>query len=365
MSALARRGLRVLGLEAAQVGHSGSASRSTRGFRQAYPVEDATYVPLARRARELWRALEAERAEELLLPTGALEIGPRGHPGVEGVAASCRRHELPFEVLDADEVAARFPALRPGPDEIAVVEKQAGILLAEACTTALLTQARDAGATLRERARVDEIEDTDRGVTVWVGGEAHRAGHVVLAPGAGLPALLARIAWPGGPASPPLRITHPEELWFEPEPLAPFRRGAMPPLSWALDTGSCFAVPATHGDALKVCYRAPRSEADGDAASDEDRVRAFMRRAMPAAATARCAARHPCVTTSTSDKHPLLGAHPGSARVLLAGGLSGHGFKLAPVFGEIIGDLACDGTTRHPIAPFAPSRLEAGPPPVG
>lgn len=361
LSSLARRGLRVLGLESERPGHAGCASRSTRGFRQAYPVEDATYVPLARRSFELWRALEAERDLELLVATEALEIGPREHPAVAGVAQSCRRHGLPFEILEPGALSARFPALRPGPDEIAVVEKQAGILLAAAATRALLAQARDAGARLLERARVDRIEHDGSGVTLWARGEAFRAEHAVLAPGAGLPALLAQIAWPGGPTTPPLRVARPQELWFAPEPMSRFGLGALPLLSWAQETGSCFAIPAACGDGLKVCYRAAASgqrDPDGD---DEDRVRAFMRRSMPAAASAPLAARHLCVSTSTPDRHPLLGAHPHAARIWLAGGLSGHGFKLAPALGEAIAELICDGGTRHGIAPFAPSRLAAAP----
>jgi sarcosine oxidase len=357
LAALAGRGLKVRGLEAQRVGHLGGASISTRVFRQAYPVEAATYVPLMRRAHELWRSLEVERGEDLLLPTGALEIGPREHRGVVGVAETCRRFDLPFEVLKAAEGKKRYPGLTPGDDEIVVVEKQAGVLRAEAATRALLARAAAEGAELREEAPVERVEVAADGVRVWARDDVLAARYVVFAAGAGLPALLDHLTGAAGPAALPLRIARPEELWFSPKPDELFRPGAMPPFSWAFERGSCFAVPAMLGDPLKVCYRPPVSGDDGAPSSDEERVRAFLRRCIPQAAAAPRAARRVSVATMTPDGHPLLGFHPHSDRVLLAGGLSGHGFKLVPVLGEVIAELVCDGGSGHAIAPFSPSRF--------
>jgi len=43
--------------------------------------------------------------------------------------------------------------------------------------------------------------------------------------------------------------------------------------------------------------------------------------------------------------------------VVVAGGFCGHGFKFAPVMGEIVADLTVDGTTSHPIGLFDPRRF--------
>jgi glycine/D-amino acid oxidase-like deaminating enzyme len=58
----------------------------------------------------------------------------------------------------------------------------------------------------------------------------------------------------------------------------------------------------------------------------------------------------------TPDGHFLVGPHPRHPQVALAAGLSGHGFKFAPVLGEILADLALEGSTRHPIEFLAPGR---------
>ena len=85
---LARRGQRVLGLERFDIPHSmGSSHGVNRIIRLAY-YEHPSYVPLLRRAYELWRDLERTVGEQLLHITGSLDAGPRGEPGVRW--ARCR-----------------------------------------------------------------------------------------------------------------------------------------------------------------------------------------------------------------------------------------------------------------------------------
>ena len=49
--------------------------------------------------------------------------------------------------------------------------------------------------------------------------------------------------------------------------------------------------------------------------------------------------------TTTPDEHFVIATHPASERVAVACGFSGHGFKFVPVVGEILADLAIEGTT--------------------
>jgi sarcosine oxidase len=89
---LARRGRRVLGLERFEVPHElGSSHGLTRIIRLAY-FGHSSYVPLVRRAYELWRELEQEAGERLLHVTGIVEGGPRIY---ECVLRSCADHDLP------------------------------------------------------------------------------------------------------------------------------------------------------------------------------------------------------------------------------------------------------------------------------
>jgi len=65
-----------------------------------------------------------------------------------------------------------------------------------------------------------------------------------------------------------------------------------------------------------------------------------------------------CLYTMTPDEHFVIGLHPELPRVSVACGFSGHGFKFAPVVGEILADLATMGATHHPIDLFSPMRFE-------
>src|SRR4030095_846839 len=68
---LARRGRKVLGLERYDVPHEmGSSHGITRIIRLAY-YEHPSYVPLLRRAYEVWRDLETLAGEPLLYLTGS------------------------------------------------------------------------------------------------------------------------------------------------------------------------------------------------------------------------------------------------------------------------------------------------------
>jgi sarcosine oxidase subunit beta len=60
----------------------------------------------------------------------------------------------------------------------------------------------------------------------------------------------------------------------------------------------------------------------------------------------------------TPDALPVIEASPEVEGLVIATGFSGHGFCLGPVIGEILADLATEGVTRHPIAPFARRRLD-------
>src|SRR5437762_8309470 len=125
---LASRGARVLGLDRFDIPNSrGSSHGLSRVIRMAY-FEHPNYVPLLRRAYELWRELERDSGEDLLTETGGLMIGTPDSELVSGSLASARQHGLEHELLPADEVQRRYPALHLQADELALWEPRAGFL---------------------------------------------------------------------------------------------------------------------------------------------------------------------------------------------------------------------------------------------
>src|SRR5262245_65870581 len=107
---LAKRGKRVLGLERFDIPHAmGSSHGVNRIIRLAY-YEDPSYVPLLRRAYELWRELETSFGEQLLFDTGSVDASDRDGEVFLGSLKSCEIHDLPHEILTSSQLHERFPA---------------------------------------------------------------------------------------------------------------------------------------------------------------------------------------------------------------------------------------------------------------
>ena len=108
---LARRGTRVLGIDRFPPGHDrGSSHGDTRIIRMAY-FEHPDYVPLLRRAYELWTQLEASCGQQLYREVGLVQMGLPDGEVVPGVLRSAQEHNLRVETLTPSEVVAAFLAL--------------------------------------------------------------------------------------------------------------------------------------------------------------------------------------------------------------------------------------------------------------
>ena len=91
-------------------------------------------------------------------------------------------------------------------------------------------------------------------------------------------------------------------------------------------------------------------------AEDEALIRAALADHLPAA-NGRLLAAKTCLYTMTPDGHFLIDRLPGAPNIIVASPCSGHGFKFAPVIGEILADLATTGATAHDIARFSLARF--------
>lgn len=357
---LARRGRRVLGLEKFGPAHAlGSSHGGSRITRQAY-FEDPAYVPLVQRAQAMWPELERETGSTILSLTGGLMIGAPDCRLVTGSLASAEHWDLPHELLDARELRRRFPELQPHHDEVALFEEAAGFVRPEESVRAHLAGAERRGAELH----------FDEPVCGWrsLGGGAVRAstprgtyeaGHLVIAPGAWAPALLAGLELP-------LTVERLVQFWFRP------RGGTrafeqQPIFIWEPEDGKRFYSFPAHGDvpgAVKAAMFRSSDFCTADTVAravgpDEvEELRSYLRERVPALDVAPIDARA-CMYTNTPDEDFVIAAHPEHADVTIASGFSGHGFKFVPVVGEILADLATEGATSHPIDLFDPARLGA------
>lgn len=356
---LARRGRRVLGLDRFSPAHDqGSSHGRSRIIREAY-WEHPSYVPLVWRAYELWADLEAAHGRQLLQTTGGIVIGPPDSDLVRGALDSARTHRLKHEVLDPPAIRRRFPVFAPGDEMIGVFEPRAGVLFVEECVLAHLQAASRAGAELHHDEPALEWTATTQGVEVRTLRSRYQAGHLVIAAGPWAPTALADLALP-------LVIERQVVAWFRPVALAEaFDASRCPVHIWRVGGRFYYGIPQLGDGLVKIAEHALEHPTTADtirreiaAGEIEALRREFVARYMPAA-NGEVMASGTCMYTMSPDTHFIIDIHPRHPNVIIATGFSGHGYKFAPVIGEILADLTVEGKTRHDISRFAVGRFEA------
>jgi sarcosine oxidase len=354
---LARRGQRVVGLDRFAPGHErGSSHGATRIIRLGY-FEHPAYVPLLRRAYKLWKELETASGCSLLEVTGIAEIGPPTGSLVTGTLATAQAHDLPHTVLAASDLMRRFPGFRVPADYVAVVQEDGGLLKPEPAIAALLRLAKAAGAELLPGQRVQAVEPQPTGVRIVTDHRTIEASTAVVAAGPWvatlLPDLRAR-----------LRVTRQVMAWFDPLDPALFRTPPFPVFILESRHGLHYGFPVdAYGVKVGKHYHCDET-VDPDnydrsvSARDEAVIRAALADHLPAANN-RMRMAQTCLYTMAPDGHFLIDWIV-SPRILVVSACSGHGFKFAPVIGEIAADLAIQATTGHDIARFRLDRFERG-----
>jgi sarcosine oxidase len=354
---LAQRGVRVLGLEQFGCAHDrGSSHGDTRIIRLAY-FEHPDYVPLLRRAYELWAELEAASQRTLFRKTRLLIAGPPRGEAIAGALEAARLHNLQVDQLTAKEARALFPGIDVPATYSTVLEPDAGFLLVEDCVRAHWQQAEAAGATMLSGAAVREWSADGHGVRVRTDrGDFHAAALVITA-GAWAGALLRDLNLP-------LTVVRKFVGWFRTEDGAYHVDAGHPTFYFEQPDGAFYGFPSLDGRSIKVAEHtggdAVANPLDVDRScrdTDVAQLTPFLQQALPRAWPELV--RHSvCLYTLTPDRHFLVDRHPQHPQVWFAAGFSGHGFKFTSVLGEALADLATTGTTALPIEFLRLSRLD-------
>jgi sarcosine oxidase len=353
---LARRGWRVLGLEQFDVLHPyGSSHGVNRIIRLAYS-EHPSYVPLVRRAYELWHELENLGGRQLLYTTGSLEGGMADGHVFAGARHAADLHALPHEVMTGEEVSRRWPAYRLPEDHRLVYQPDGGFLASEECILAHVRQALLLGAELHWRERVLAWEPLGESVQVRTNRGTYEAKRLIVCAGSWVGKLLPELA---GLAVPERQVL----AWLQPTRSGLYDLGAFPVFNVQVEEGHYYGFPQWGIPGFKFGrYHHLEEQADPDAMDrepnekDERILREFARRYFPDGEGPTVALKA-CLFTNTPDEHFILDTHPEHPQVGIASACSGHGYKFCSVVGEIMADLAQHGETRHDLQLFKLSRF--------
>ncbi|MCI2418739.1 N-methyl-L-tryptophan oxidase [Saccharopolyspora sp. K220] len=355
---LAADGVRATGFEQFDVGHQrGAAGGETRIFRVAYK-EGGGYVPLLREARAAWLELGAQTGVELLEPCGALTIGSAEDPDVRTVVDVTREWGLDVEQLDHREAARRFPQHRLFGDDLVLLDRQGGLLHPQRAVAETALLAEKAGARIHPSTTVVDVVDRGTGVAVHYrqGDEIQVAEYdqAVVCTGPWITRSVPAIARD-------VQIRRAVLCWFEagpnwvPErfPVGIRRSGGENVYSFFPDVGG----------GVKINLHVEKSVVDDPDALDPVVAQEYVARVSAAVSRGltglppKPAAVRTFMEGYTADNHGIIGRDPQRPNVLVMGGFSGHGFKLAPVFARAAVDLLGTGRTDVPIDRLSLSRL--------
>jgi sarcosine oxidase len=353
---LARRGLRVLGLEKHDIPHTmGSSHGTNRIIRLAY-YEDPSYVPLLRRAYELWRELESGFGEQLLYITGSIDADDRDGAIFTESLRSCHIHDIEHEVLTSAQLTARFPGYRLPTNHMALYQPDGGFVMSERAIVAHVLGAIEAGAEIRAQEEMLAWELTASGVRVETRRGVVEAERLVISTG----------AWIGKHVDGFAALAQPERqvlAWLQPLEPALFTPDVFPVFNLNTVEGRYYGFPVYGVPGFKIGrYHHLDEQVDPDAIDragrddDEAVLRDFTATYFPAANGSLMALRT-CMFTNTPDEHFIVDTLPDEPRVVVASPCSGHGYKFAAVIGEILADLATTAATRHDISLFRLNRF--------
>jgi sarcosine oxidase len=352
---LSKRGAKVLVLDKFGIPSGvGSSYGHTRLIRKAY-FEHPDYVPLLHRAYELWRVLELESNSNLLLKTGLIVSGPESHPILSGIRSSAQLHDLAIERYGIDELSRRHPQFQHPQDHIGLFEADAGCLLVEKSLVAFKESTASERVSFSPFSPMESWTTTATSVSVRTRQGDFSAGKLVLSVGSWMHPLMGLPKIKLEPRRAPV-------FWFDAPGQFDLTQG-MPCFAFTMPGGFFYGFPNIDGQGVKIAHhKGLQLVTDLDdvsmevMAADFDPVRDFIKSQIPRIVP-DFKAYGVCRYTMSNDEHFIVGMHPEHPRVCIASPCSGHGFKFAPVIGEILADLALNDRTSLPIDFLSPQRF--------
>jgi glycine/D-amino acid oxidase-like deaminating enzyme len=256
------------------------------------------------------------------------------------------------ERLNSTELRTRFPAWAAELYPDGYLNRRAGWAESGEVVTQLLAEAESLGVQLRPGTHFARLYETDAAVTgiVTTDDQILAADLVIMAAGAWTPGLLPYLREYMWPVGQPV-------CYFKPSHPADYRSPNF--LPWAADISRTgwYGFPANAAGLLKIANHgvgwafAP-DEPPPFPAQAEKQFREFIRNTFPALIDAPLFGTRICFYCDTWDGNFWIDHDPERPGLVIATGGSGHGFKFAPVLGEIIADVV-EGRANPWAARFA------------
>jgi glycine/D-amino acid oxidase-like deaminating enzyme len=343
---LRRRGHHVVLVDPGPLPHPLAASTDiSKAIRAAYGA-DEEYTALAERSIGLWRKWNEEfdvplyhEVGDMFLTQAEMQPGDFEYESLRVFEERGRK----FERITSAKLRQRFPAWNADRFCDGVFDPEGGYAESGRVAAALVERAKSFGVELREGVAFSCLDEDDNRVNGVVLADGQRiAGDIVLVTtGAWTPFLL---PW----TKEFFRATGHPVFHLKPSQPELFLPERFPVFGADISSTGYYGFPLNRDGMVKVANHGPGREMSPDSAAravtpeEERNMREFLSWSFPALANDPIVYTRICLYCDTNDGDFWIAPDPERQGLIVAAGDSGHGFKFAPVMGQLIADAVED-----------------------
>lgn len=343
---LKRRGHHVILVDPGPLPHPLAASTDiSKAIRAAYGA-DEDYTALAERSIGLWRKWNEEFDVPLYHEVGDMFLTQAEMQPGDFEYESLRlfeKRDRKFERITSAKLRQRFPAWNADRYTDGILDFDGGYAESRGVVAALIQRAKSLGVELREAAAfscLDEDDNRAKGV-VLTDGQRIAGDIVVAATGAWTPFVL---PW----TKEFFRATGHPVFHFKPSQPELFLPERFPVFGADITRTGYYGFPLNRDGLVKVANHGPGREMSPESPAravtpeEESNMREFLSWSFPALANDPIVYTRICLYCDTNDGDFWIAPDPDRQGLIVAAGDSGHGFKFAPLLGELIANLVED-----------------------
>lgn len=345
----------------------GSSHGDGRIFRFAYP--DKLYVEMAQRSWVGWQELQDEHKPQLYSQCGGIDIGVIDGNALTSLKDTFRECNVSYDVLDAAETLKHFPQFNVSSNMHAIHQRDAAALFADPCREAFTKSGKDRGVEVFCNTKAVSIDASGRDVVVQLNPEQKVTAHrVIVAAGSWTNKLLSSVG-----VQIPYEVTEEVVCYYKPKtnienPVDHTHR-SMPIFIYHAESDEnvehFYGLPQIAIPGIKAAthFAGPRVDPDQRPHNHPRHVELVKRtnrfvESMFPHVHHGAFQQVRCLYSTTPDHDFVLDRLQHHPNISVAAGFSGHGFKFAPIIGEVVAQLALDEPTTVPLDKFSLSRFD-------